>query len=201
MSRVGLVLLFLQYVSELGFHIARLFYFTDENHQKMWVTSTGFFNCSARQLLFFIDYIFWLRVALQVWHVGSQLCVYTDGHSDPDVPGRWVWLGSCREPGAGLGDGQLQHCTDKVMTRVQHPWIMIHVVVLLFMAAVTTVRSKHHKKVLTFKCFMVLQHRFTPNVGRDRFTVDADRKWDHEAKLNHDLPCCEYQVRCPLNIQ
>lgn len=35
MSRVGLVLLFLQYVSELGFHIARLFYFTDENHQKM----------------------------------------------------------------------------------------------------------------------------------------------------------------------
>lgn len=35
MTRVGLVLLFLQYVSELGFHIARLFYFTDENHQKM----------------------------------------------------------------------------------------------------------------------------------------------------------------------
>lgn len=35
MSRLGLVLLFLQYVSELGFHIARLFYFTDENHQKM----------------------------------------------------------------------------------------------------------------------------------------------------------------------
>uniref|UniRef100_A0A8D3DR94 Translocating chain-associated membrane protein n=1 Tax=Scophthalmus maximus TaxID=52904 RepID=A0A8D3DR94_SCOMX len=34
LSRVGLVLLFLQYVSELGFHIARLFYFTDENHQK-----------------------------------------------------------------------------------------------------------------------------------------------------------------------
>uniref|UniRef100_G3P3Z8 Translocation associated membrane protein 2 n=1 Tax=Gasterosteus aculeatus aculeatus TaxID=481459 RepID=G3P3Z8_GASAC len=36
LSRVGLVLLFLQYVSELGFHIARLFYFTDENHQKMF---------------------------------------------------------------------------------------------------------------------------------------------------------------------
>eukprot|EP00064_Thunnus_orientalis_P012743 superscaffoldBa00001992_g12778 len=35
LSRVGLVLLFLQYVSELGFHIARLFYFTDESHQKM----------------------------------------------------------------------------------------------------------------------------------------------------------------------
>lgn len=34
MSRLGLVLLFLQYVSELGFHIARLFYFTNENHQK-----------------------------------------------------------------------------------------------------------------------------------------------------------------------
>ncbi|KAM8847680.1 translocating chain-associated membrane protein 2 [Synchiropus picturatus] len=39
LSRVGLVLLFLQYVSELGFHIARLFYFTDESHQKMQVTS------------------------------------------------------------------------------------------------------------------------------------------------------------------
>uniref|UniRef100_A0A8C3G5F8 Translocation associated membrane protein 2 n=1 Tax=Cyclopterus lumpus TaxID=8103 RepID=A0A8C3G5F8_CYCLU len=36
LSRVGVVLLFLQYVSELGFHIARLFYFTDENHQKMF---------------------------------------------------------------------------------------------------------------------------------------------------------------------
>lgn len=35
------MLLFLQYVSELGFHIARLFYFTDENHQKMWVASLG----------------------------------------------------------------------------------------------------------------------------------------------------------------
>lgn len=73
---------------------------------------------------FFIDYIF----SPQVRHVGGQLCVYTDGHSDPDVPGRWVWLGSCREPGAGLGDGQLQHCTDKVMTCVRHPWIIIHVV-------------------------------------------------------------------------
>ncbi|CAL8315699.1 unnamed protein product [Lota lota] len=36
LSRVGLVLLFLQYASELGFHIARLFYFTDESHQKMF---------------------------------------------------------------------------------------------------------------------------------------------------------------------
>lgn len=35
LTRVGLVLLFLQYLSELGFHIARLLYFTDENHQKM----------------------------------------------------------------------------------------------------------------------------------------------------------------------
>lgn len=35
LSRVGLVLLFFQYLSELGFHIARLLYFTDENHQKM----------------------------------------------------------------------------------------------------------------------------------------------------------------------
>ncbi|CAL8392181.1 unnamed protein product [Arctogadus glacialis] len=36
LSRVGLVLLFLQYFSELLFHIARLFYFTDEGHQKMF---------------------------------------------------------------------------------------------------------------------------------------------------------------------
>ncbi|XP_041950748.1 translocating chain-associated membrane protein 2 [Alosa sapidissima] len=36
LTRVGLVLLFLQYVSELGFHISRLFYFTDENHHKMF---------------------------------------------------------------------------------------------------------------------------------------------------------------------
>ncbi|XP_056437486.1 translocating chain-associated membrane protein 2 [Gadus chalcogrammus] len=36
LSRVGLVLLFLQYFSELLFHIARLFYFTDESHQKMF---------------------------------------------------------------------------------------------------------------------------------------------------------------------
>uniref|UniRef100_A0A3P8YHX2 TLC domain-containing protein n=1 Tax=Esox lucius TaxID=8010 RepID=A0A3P8YHX2_ESOLU len=36
LSRVGLVLLCLQYLSELGFHIARMFYFTDESHQKMF---------------------------------------------------------------------------------------------------------------------------------------------------------------------
>ncbi|KAG7278988.1 hypothetical protein CRUP_007535, partial [Coryphaenoides rupestris] len=36
LSRLGLVLLFLQYASELAFHIARLFYFTDESHQKMF---------------------------------------------------------------------------------------------------------------------------------------------------------------------
>lgn len=47
--------------------------------------------------------------------MGGQLRVYTDGHFDPDVPGCRVWFGSFREPGPGLGDGQLQHCTDKVM--------------------------------------------------------------------------------------
>lgn len=57
--------------------------------------------------------------------MGGQLCVYADGHSDPDVPGCRLWFGSCREPGAGLGDGQLQQCTDKVMTDVQHLWIII----------------------------------------------------------------------------
>lgn len=47
MTRVGLVLLFLQYVSELGFHIARLYYFTDENHQKMYVTSQSWTSFGA----------------------------------------------------------------------------------------------------------------------------------------------------------
>lgn len=57
-----------------------------------------------------------LCCVLQVWPVGDQLCVYTDGNSNLDVPGCWVWFGSCWEPGAGFGDGQLQHCTDKVKT-------------------------------------------------------------------------------------
>uniref|UniRef100_A0A671WGE8 Translocating chain-associated membrane protein n=1 Tax=Sparus aurata TaxID=8175 RepID=A0A671WGE8_SPAAU len=55
MSRVGLVLLFLQYVSELGFHIARLFYFTDENHQKMfdmWAVSFVFTRMATLTLMF-----------------------------------------------------------------------------------------------------------------------------------------------------
>lgn len=55
MSRVGLVLLFLQYVSELGFHIARLFYFTDENHQKMfdmWAVSFVFTRMVTLTLMF-----------------------------------------------------------------------------------------------------------------------------------------------------
>lgn len=47
LTRVGLVLVFLQYVSELGFHIARLFYFTDENHQKMCATSQWFLILSS----------------------------------------------------------------------------------------------------------------------------------------------------------
>lgn len=55
LSRVGLVLLFLQYVSELGFHIARLFYFTDENHQKMfdlWAISFVFTRMVTLTLMF-----------------------------------------------------------------------------------------------------------------------------------------------------
>uniref|UniRef100_A0A674NXL9 Translocating chain-associated membrane protein n=1 Tax=Takifugu rubripes TaxID=31033 RepID=A0A674NXL9_TAKRU len=55
MSRLGLVLLFLQYVSELGFHIARLFYFTDENHQKMfdmWAVSFVFTRMVTLTLMF-----------------------------------------------------------------------------------------------------------------------------------------------------
>lgn len=72
--------------------------------------------------------------------MGDQLCVYTDGHFDPDVPGCRVWFGSWGEPGAGLGDGQLQHCTDKVMmTYVQHLWIHFVALPLLFTATVTTV--------------------------------------------------------------
>uniref|UniRef100_A0A3B3U2A4 Translocating chain-associated membrane protein n=1 Tax=Poecilia latipinna TaxID=48699 RepID=A0A3B3U2A4_9TELE len=55
LSRVGLVLLFLQYVSELGFHIARLLYFTDENHQKMfdlWAVSFVFTRMATLTLMF-----------------------------------------------------------------------------------------------------------------------------------------------------
>ncbi|XP_039604394.1 translocating chain-associated membrane protein 2 [Polypterus senegalus] len=36
LTRLGLVLLFLQYISELGFHVAKLFYFTDESHCKLF---------------------------------------------------------------------------------------------------------------------------------------------------------------------
>ncbi|XP_061562927.1 translocating chain-associated membrane protein 2 [Cololabis saira] len=55
LSRVGLVLLFLQYVSELGFHIARLLYFTDESHQKMfdlWAVSFVFTRMATLTLMF-----------------------------------------------------------------------------------------------------------------------------------------------------
>uniref|UniRef100_A0A8B9LJ94 Translocation associated membrane protein 2 n=1 Tax=Astyanax mexicanus TaxID=7994 RepID=A0A8B9LJ94_ASTMX len=42
-TRVGLVLLFLQYLSEMGFHLSRLFYFIDETHHKMFdMWSVGF---------------------------------------------------------------------------------------------------------------------------------------------------------------
>uniref|UniRef100_A0A3Q3AXF6 Translocation associated membrane protein 2 n=1 Tax=Kryptolebias marmoratus TaxID=37003 RepID=A0A3Q3AXF6_KRYMA len=54
-NRVGLVLLFLQYVSELGFHIARLLYFTDESHQKMfdtWAVSFVFARMATLTLMF-----------------------------------------------------------------------------------------------------------------------------------------------------
>ncbi|MEE6477084.1 hypothetical protein FKM82_011348 [Ascaphus truei] len=36
LTRLGLILLLLQYVAEFLFHIARLFYFTDENNQKLF---------------------------------------------------------------------------------------------------------------------------------------------------------------------
>lgn len=47
--------------------------------------------------------------------MGGQLCVHTDGHSDPHVPGCWLWSGAVREPGPGFGSGEFQHCTDQVM--------------------------------------------------------------------------------------
>lgn len=50
---------------------------------------------------------FWLWGVFQVWHVGGQLRVYTDGYTDPHVPGSGLWFGSCREPGTGHGGGQL----------------------------------------------------------------------------------------------
>lgn len=56
----------------------------------------------------FIGAVFLTVVCVfQVWHVGSQLCVYTDGNTDPDVPGSGLWFGSCREPGTGHWDRQL----------------------------------------------------------------------------------------------
>lgn len=48
-----------------------------------------------------------LWCVFQVWHVGGQLCVYTDGDTDPDVPGSGLRFGSCREPGTGRWDRQL----------------------------------------------------------------------------------------------
>ncbi|XP_059368088.1 translocating chain-associated membrane protein 2-like [Carassius carassius] len=43
LTRVGLVLLFLQHLSEMGFHLSRLFYFTDESHHKLFeMWSVGF---------------------------------------------------------------------------------------------------------------------------------------------------------------
>lgn len=43
LTRVGLVLLFLQYLSETGFHLSRLFYFIDDNHNKLFeMWSVGF---------------------------------------------------------------------------------------------------------------------------------------------------------------
>lgn len=35
LTRLGLILLLLQYVVEFLFHMARLFYFTDENNEKL----------------------------------------------------------------------------------------------------------------------------------------------------------------------
>lgn len=46
--------------------------------------------------------------------MGGQLRVYADVYADPDVPGSGVWFGSFRVSGAGPGDGELQHCVDKV---------------------------------------------------------------------------------------
>lgn len=39
--------------------------------------------------------------------MGGQLRVYTDGYTDPHVPGSGLWLGSFREAGTGRGGGQL----------------------------------------------------------------------------------------------
>lgn len=52
--------------------------------------------------------------------MGGQLCVHTDGHSDPNVPGCWLWSCSMREPGPGFCSGEFQHCTDQVMIDEMH---------------------------------------------------------------------------------
>nr|XP_033795616.1 translocating chain-associated membrane protein 2 isoform X2 [Geotrypetes seraphini] len=43
LTRLGLILLLLQYVAEFLFHVARLFYFTDENNQKLFNAWAGVF--------------------------------------------------------------------------------------------------------------------------------------------------------------
>lgn len=41
LSRLGLILLLLQYLAEFFFHMARLVYFTDENNEKLYVGESG----------------------------------------------------------------------------------------------------------------------------------------------------------------
>uniref|UniRef100_A0ACB8GGC3 Translocating chain-associated membrane protein 2 n=1 Tax=Sphaerodactylus townsendi TaxID=933632 RepID=A0ACB8GGC3_9SAUR len=57
LTRLGLILLLLQYVAEFLFHVARLFYFTDENNEKL-------FNAWA--VVFVISRLFTLTLSVLV---------------------------------------------------------------------------------------------------------------------------------------
>ena len=46
--------------------------------------------------------------------MGGEFCIDEDGDPDRHVPGCGLWVGSGGEPGAGLGDGKLQHSAVKV---------------------------------------------------------------------------------------
>ncbi|KPP77857.1 translocating chain-associated membrane protein 2-like [Scleropages formosus] len=76
LTRLGLVLLFLQYLSELGFHLSRLFYFVDESHHKLFNLWAGSFVVTRMVtliLLFLVVGFGLARVENQYmdWEAGS----------------------------------------------------------------------------------------------------------------------------------
>ncbi|KAF7236424.1 Translocating chain-associated membrane protein 2 [Varanus komodoensis] len=73
LTRLGLILLLLQYVAEFLFHMARLFYFTDENNEKL-------FNAWA--VVFVISRLFTLTLSVLV--IGFGLARVENQAFDPE---------------------------------------------------------------------------------------------------------------------